>query len=52
MPQMFPLNWLFHFFFFMTLFSMTLILNYFIFLMKMKFKPSYTKKIYTNPWKW
>nr|YP_009720749.1 ATP synthase F0 subunit 8 [Athalia icar]QGL07068.1 ATP8 [Athalia icar] len=51
MPQMYPLNWLLHFFFFLMLFMMTLILNYFIFLPKMKFK-NYKKKLNYNSWKW
>nr|YP_010531193.1 ATP synthase F0 subunit 8 [Hypsathalia przewalskyi]UXW93428.1 ATP synthase F0 subunit 8 [Hypsathalia przewalskyi] len=54
MPQMFPMDWLLHFFFFMLLFFFILILNYYIFIPKTKvnknLKPfnNYINMI----WKW
>nr|YP_010531141.1 ATP synthase F0 subunit 8 [Athalia birmanica]UXW93363.1 ATP synthase F0 subunit 8 [Athalia birmanica] len=54
MPQMFPMNWLSLFFFFFTILLLTLIMNYFTLLPKMKITPP---KIKLNnrllySWKW
>nr|AVY52171.1 ATP synthase F0 subunit 8 [Lepidoptera sp. 1 TS-2018] len=52
MPQMMPINWLMSFFFFIIIFVMFNMLNYYIFNIKMK--TSFNNKInYKNfIWKW
>nr|ARH53860.1 ATP synthase F0 subunit 8 [Epuraea guttata] len=51
MPQMAPLNWLILFIYFVSIFFMHNILNYFCFLYKIKtFKTS--KKTIKYNWKW
>nr|WDW20244.1 ATP synthase F0 subunit 8 [Bhutanitis mansfieldi] len=52
MPQMMPLNWLMYFFFFMMIFLMFNIMNYFIFINKNK-NLSLKKMMFKNfNWKW
>nr|AOY39945.1 ATP synthase F0 subunit 8 [Curculionidae sp. BMNH 1040049] len=50
MPQMSPLNWIFLFIFFSSLFMLFSIMNYFT----PTYKPSPSKynKMYIYPWKW
>nr|ADO60375.1 ATP synthase F0 subunit 8 [Sericinus montela] len=55
MPQMMPLNWLMYFFFFIMIFIMFNIMNYFIFKNNNKnlFSLNISKKILKNfNWKW
>nr|QWB85797.1 ATP synthase F0 subunit 8 [Arhopalus rusticus] len=51
MPQMAPLNWLFLFFMFFTIFFMFNSLNYFMFKYNIK-KSSTIKKLLHYNWKW
>nr|YP_009236811.1 ATP synthase F0 subunit 8 [Telchinia serena]AMJ17285.1 ATP synthase F0 subunit 8 [Telchinia serena] len=53
MPQMMPINWLFSFFFFISIFILFMIMNYFIYNHKIELKKNNNfinnKKIF---WKW
>nr|ALO76087.1 ATP synthase F0 subunit 8 [Clambus sp. CLA01] len=51
MPQMAPLNWLFLFFYFISIFFMFNILNYFIFL-KTPLDKKTSLKFNSINWKW
>nr|UZF66142.1 ATP synthase F0 subunit 8 [Neodiprion qinghaiicus] len=51
MPQMYPMNWLFLFFFFTFLFFLTMIMCYFTKMNLIQKKLKSNKKIYMN-WKW
>nr|ATR80941.1 ATP synthase F0 subunit 8 [Cricula trifenestrata] len=55
MPQMMPINWMFLFFYFISIFFIFNILNYYIFNFKNTntFKKLYNmKNNYNFPWKW
>ncbi|YP_010449128.1 ATP synthase F0 subunit 8 (mitochondrion) [Pectinophora gossypiella] len=53
MPQMMPINWLLSFFFFIIVFLLFNILNYYIFNIKMNNKINFNKKMIKNLyWKW
>nr|QXG82701.1 ATP synthase F0 subunit 8 [Kyklioacalles sp. BMNH 1043787] len=51
MPQMAPLNWTSMYCYFICLMFLSIIMNYFIFLYKPKFKNQSLKKTFLN-WKW
>nr|QWB85693.1 ATP synthase F0 subunit 8 [Peithona prionoides] len=51
MPQMAPLSWLTLFIFFMMIYFLFNILNYFIFSYKIKMSKKEKKKLFLN-WKW
>nr|YP_010722719.1 ATP synthase F0 subunit 8 [Luehdorfia puziloi]WDW20237.1 ATP synthase F0 subunit 8 [Luehdorfia puziloi] len=53
MPQMMPINWLMSFFFFIMIFIMFNISNYYIFLINNKTNMTYNKNNLKNLiWKW
>nr|YP_009001910.1 ATP synthase F0 subunit 8 [Neochauliodes bowringi]AFB20492.1 ATP synthase F0 subunit 8 [Neochauliodes bowringi] len=52
MPQMAPLNWLILFIFFIMLFILFNIMNYFLILPKSNLHSSYNMKNYSLTWKW
>nr|AII02515.1 ATP synthase F0 subunit 8 [Alucita montana] len=53
MPQMMPINWLMSFFFFILLYIMFNILNYYIFINKNKnFNFNFKKSLKNFSWKW
>nr|APX39406.1 ATP synthase F0 subunit 8 [Gastrophysa janthina] len=51
MPQMMPLNWLMLLFYFTMIFMIFSIMNYFLFLNKVKYIKKPNKKMNYN-WKW
>nr|YP_010729938.1 ATP synthase F0 subunit 8 [Parnassius cardinal]WEF74874.1 ATP synthase F0 subunit 8 [Parnassius cardinal] len=52
MPQMMPINWLLSFFFFITIFILFNIMNYYIFNINFKKLFYFNKKIKSMNWKW
>nr|WIM00451.1 ATP synthase F0 subunit 8 [Graphium agetes] len=53
MPQMMPINWIFLFFFFILIFIIFNIMNYYIFLIKNKYNHNLFKNLKKNfNWKW
>nr|AGT54580.1 ATP synthase FO subunit 8 [Grapholita molesta] len=53
MPQMMPINWMISFFFFICVFILFNILNYYIFNLKMNNKKNFKKISFKNfNWKW
>nr|YP_009467167.1 ATP synthase F0 subunit 8 [Bombyx lemeepauli]ARB51928.1 ATP synthase F0 subunit 8 [Bombyx lemeepauli] len=52
MPQMMPINWIFFLFFFICIFLIFNIMNYFIFEKKMLFNNYKNKKKLIFNWKW
>nr|YP_009045211.1 ATP synthase F0 subunit 8 [Athyma cama]AHA03549.1 ATP synthase F0 subunit 8 [Athyma cama] len=54
MPQMMPINWIFSFIFFISIFIIFNIMNYFILMMKYYFYNNNNKKLMKNnfTWKW
>nr|YP_010615453.1 ATP synthase F0 subunit 8 [Abisara chela]WAT94123.1 ATP synthase F0 subunit 8 [Abisara chela] len=53
MPQMMPINWMFSFLFFITIFILFNIMNYYIFNYNISLKINNIKKINKNlNWKW
>nr|YP_010713962.1 ATP synthase F0 subunit 8 [Pseudeustrotia carneola]WDD39374.1 ATP synthase F0 subunit 8 [Pseudeustrotia carneola] len=52
MPQMMPINWLISFFFFLLIFLIFNIMNYYIFNKKMNYNNKFNIKFKNLIWKW